>query len=217
MGPEAVGCPLDAPCRRPRKSSLFWKRCDWLLKLLRQLLQEGRHRGAFPKSHLFKQGKEKLRCPQLNRCQAVQRQVRGQLRPIGDFNHCGQNNTKRNARVNRSKWSRHHRGASLRKSNARVPKVMAATISGAPWRLIGRVVVMDKAFKQLAIAPPWKKAAVDRIWNQLRRCPSCSFRLPRDRCGASNLVGRKRGVPVWCGPLLRRLRAGRNWCFGANN
>ena len=113
-----------------------------------------------PESHLFKQGKEKLRCLQLNRCQAVQRQARGQLRPIDDVNHCGQNNTKRNARVNRSKWSRHHRWASLRKSNARVPKVMAAMISGAPWRLIGRVVVMDKAFKQLAIAPPWKKAAV---------------------------------------------------------
>ena len=59
MGPEAVGCPLDAPCRRPRNSSLFWKRCDWPPKLLRQLLQEGRHLGAFPKKPFVRAGQGK--------------------------------------------------------------------------------------------------------------------------------------------------------------
>ena len=216
MGPEAVGCPSDVSCRRPRKSSLFfWKRCDWLPKLLRQLLQDGRHLGAFPKSHLFKQGKEKLRRPQLDRCQAVQRQARGQLRPIDDFNHCGQNNTSATqesidpsgvdtiggrrfgspTRAHQRSWRPWRHGDSLAAWSS-WPRLSSS------WRSLfnGRTRLLYESGTWCAVVQ-----TVHAV------CPEL-VTLWREQCG-----GRKRRVPLWGGPLLRRLRADRSWCFGANN
>ena len=165
-----------------------------------------------PESHLFKQGKEKLRCLQLNRCQAVQRQARGQLRPIDDVNHCGQNNTKRNARVNRSIGGRRF-GSPTR----------AYQRSWRPWSLARHGDSLAAWSSSIRLSSSWRSLLHGRRPLLFKSGSWCAVVQAVHSAYPEIVVAR---ATWWVasaeflsegGPLLRRLRAGRNWCFGANN